>query len=113
MLTVHHLETPRSQRMLWLLEELDAPYELRRCQRDPRTHLAPPELKRVHPPGKSPVITDVETALAFMDEHLAKHRWFAGEHLSMADLQMSSAVEHERAAYQRALSKSGPVIMQS
>ncbi|NIF82395.1 glutathione S-transferase [Comamonas sp. Tr-654] len=229
MLTVHHLETSRSQRILWLLEELGVPYELRRYQRDPGTRLAPPELKRVHPLGKSPVITDagivvaesgaiieylveryahqapselshleplrgtqehrecrfwmhyaegslmnwlvmklvfdtiprqpmpffvrpiaralckrvqqklvapnVQTALAFMEAHLAEHRWFAGEHLSMADFQMSFAVEaalirsenenawphliayrqrmHKRAAYQRALSKGGPVIMQS
>ncbi|RDI10645.1 glutathione S-transferase family protein [Comamonas sp. AG1104] len=229
MLTVHHLETSRSQRILWLLEELGVPYELRHYQRDPASRLAPPELKRVHPLGKSPVITDsdivvaesgaiieylveryghqapselshleplrgtqehrecrfwmhyaegslmnwlvmklvfdtiprqpmpffvrpiaralckrvqqrlvapnVQTALDFMEAHLAEHRWFAGEHLSMADFQMSFAVEaalvrsenenawphliayrqrmHERAAYQRALSKGGPVIMQS
>ncbi|MDR3066863.1 MULTISPECIES: glutathione S-transferase family protein [Comamonas] len=229
MLTVHHLETSRSQRVLWLLEELGVPYELRRYQRDPATRLAPPELRLVHPLGKSPVITDadvvvaesgaiieylveryghlapaelshleplrgtqehrecrfwmhyaegslmnwlvmklvfdtiprqpmpflvrpiaralcmrvqqklvapnVQTALAFMEAHLAEHRWFAGEHLSMADFQMSFAVEaalvrsdsksawphliayrqrmHARAAYQRALSKGGPVLMPS
>ena len=229
MLTVHHLETSRSQRVLWLLEELGVPYELRHYKRDPHTHLAPPELKRVHPLGKSPVISNgdtvvaesgaiieyliecygnqaplelshleplrgtvehrqcrfwmhyaegslmnwlvmklvfdtipnqpmpffvrpvaralcgkvqqkliapnVQTALAFMEDHLASHRWFAGEHLSMADFQMSFAVEaalarggneaawphliayrermHARPAYQRALSKGGPVMMQS
>lgn len=227
MLTVHHLETSRSQRVLWLLEELGVPYELKRYARDPRTRLAPPELKRVHPLGKSPVITDegeviaesgaileylaerfgadappelaqlepargtpahrqcrfwmhyaegslmnwlvmklvfktlptqpmpffvrpvaravcgkaqqklvdpnLATALAFMDDHLARHAWFAGEALSLADFQMSFPVEaalsraegadrhpHLRAyrdrirarpAYQRALDKGGPVVM--
>ena len=229
MLIVHHLETSRSQRVLWLLEELGVPYELRHYKRDPQTRLAPPELKRVHPLGKSPVISNgdievaesgaiieylvecygnqapmdlshleplrgtaehrqcrfwmhyaegslmnwlvmklvfdtipkqpmpffvrpvaralcgkvqqkliapnVQTALAFMEDHLASHRWFAGEHLSMADFQMSFAVEaalaradneaawphliayrermRARTAYQRALSKGGPVVMQS
>jgi glutathione S-transferase len=58
MLVVHHLEHSRSQRVLWLLEELGVPYEIRRYARDRRTRLAPPELKAVHPLGKSPVITD-------------------------------------------------------
>ena len=58
MLTVHHLETSRSQRILWLLEELGVPYELEVYRRNPATRLAPPELKAVHPLGKSPVITD-------------------------------------------------------
>lgn len=227
MLTLHHLETSRSHRILWLLEELGVPYELRRYQRDPATRLAPPELKHLHPLGKSPVITDgelvvaesgaileylaecygaqapaelahlepargtpahrqcrfwmhyaegslmnwlvmqlvfdtiprqpmpffvrpiartlcatvqrkliapnVQTALAFMEAHLAQHRWFAGEHLSLADFQMSFAVEaalargntasawphlqaylqriQARPAYQRALEKGGPVLM--
>jgi glutathione S-transferase len=57
-LTVHHLETSRSQRVLWLLEELGVPYELKVYQRNKVTRLAPPELKQVHPLGKSPVITD-------------------------------------------------------
>jgi len=56
MLTVHHLNNSRSQRVLWLLEELDVPYELVRYQRDPKTMLAPPALKAVHPLGKSPVV---------------------------------------------------------
>ncbi len=226
-LTVHHLETSRSQRILWLLEELGVPYALRVYRRDPKTHLAPAELKQIHPLGKSPVISDgaavvaesgaiieylaechaagapaelahlapargtpehrecrfwmhyaegslmnwlvmklvfdtiprqpmpffvrpvaralcakvqqqlitpnVQTALAFMEAHLARHRWFAGEHLSMADFQMSFAVEaalsrsgneaawphllalrermRARPAYQRALQKGGPVVM--
>ena len=58
MITVHHLENSRSQRVLWLLEELGVPYEVRRYERDKRTMLAPPELLAVHPLGKSPVITD-------------------------------------------------------
>jgi glutathione S-transferase len=58
MLTVHHLETSRSQRILWLLEELGVPYELEIYRRNKVTRLAPPELKKVHPLGKSPVITD-------------------------------------------------------
>ena len=227
MLTLHHLETSRSHRILWLLEELGVPYALRRYQRDPLTRLAPPELKHLHPLGKSPVSTDgelvvaesgaileylaecygaqapaelahlepargtpahrqcrfwmhyaegslmnwlvmqlvfgsiprqpmpffvrpvaralcagvqqkliqpnVQAALAFMENHLAQHRWFAGEHLSLADFQMSFAVEaalargaaasawphlqaylqriQARPAYQRALEKGGPVLM--
>ena len=226
MLTLHHLETSRSHRILWLLQELGVPYELRCYQRDPLTRLAPPELKHIHPLGKSPVITDgalvvaesgaileylaecygaqapaelahlepargtpahrqcrfwmhyaegslmnwlvmqlvfgsiprqpmpffvrpvaralcagvqqkliqpnVQAALAFMENHLAQHRWFAGEHLSLADFQMSFAVEaalargaaasawphlhaylqriQARPAYQQALAKGGPVL---
>jgi len=56
MIRVHHLNNSRSQRVLWLLEELNLPYEVVRYQRNPATMLAPPELKRVHPLGKSPVI---------------------------------------------------------
>ena len=58
MLTVHHLETSRSHRILWLLEELGVPYKLKVYKRDPKTRLAPPALKKVHPLGKSPVVTD-------------------------------------------------------
>ena len=227
MITLHHLETSRSQRILWLLEELQLPYEMIRYQRDPKTRLAPPELKAVHPLGKSPVISDgaltiaesgaiieylaetygrkigdefsalvpdpgtpqhretrfwmhyaegslmnwlvmklvftsiptqpmpffvrpiarqicaqvqkrlidpnVDTALAFMEAHLARKRWFAGDAISIADFQMSFPVEAalarganqarypclfayrdrmlERPAYQRALEKGGPVVM--
>ncbi len=230
MITVHHLETSRSQRILWLLEELGVPYELKIYQRDKATRLAPPALKKIHPLGKSPVITDgegviaesgaiieylvetyaaqasaadlahlqpsprtpeyrqcrfwmhyaegslmnwlvmklvfmtiptqpmpffvkpiakalcgkvqaklidpnVTTALDFMEQHLGQHTWFAGEHLTMADFQMSFAVEaalsrasnaqacpHLRAyqqrmqarpAYQRGIAKGGPVVMPS
>ena len=55
---VHHLENSRSQRVLWMLEELGLPYEVRRYERNRATMLAPPELRRVHPLGKSPVIDD-------------------------------------------------------
>jgi glutathione S-transferase len=58
MIVVHHLNDSRSQRILWLLEELGLPYEIKRYQRDAATRLAPPELTAVHPLGKSPVITD-------------------------------------------------------
>lgn len=55
---VHHLENSRSQRVLWMLEELGLPYEIRRYERNKETMLAPPELRRVHPLGKSPVLED-------------------------------------------------------
>ncbi|MEO5772282.1 MAG: glutathione S-transferase N-terminal domain-containing protein, partial [Burkholderiaceae bacterium] len=58
MITVHHLENSRSQRVLWLLEELALPYEVQRYERDKTTSLAPPALRKVHALGKSPVITD-------------------------------------------------------
>lgn len=64
MLVVHHLNNSRSQRVLWLLEELGLEYELQRYQRDPATMLAPPSLRKVHPLGKSPVITDGDITLA-------------------------------------------------
>ncbi|HAV1239180.1 glutathione S-transferase [Salmonella enterica subsp. enterica serovar Hillegersberg] len=176
MLTVHHLNQSRSQRILWALEELALPYQIVRYQRE-KTMLAPPALKKVHPLGKSPVIEDhgmviaesgaileylqdtydsigrfkpadeqgkqhyrfwlhyaegsltplllmrllftslgkppvplglrtlggvigkgaqkaylnpqLETHVRFIDGHLANHPWFAGEQLSMADIQMS------------------------
>ena len=229
MLTVHHLETSRAQRILWLLEELGVPYELKVYKRNPATRLAPAELKAIHPLGKSPVITDsgetiaesgaiieylvekygvrgqgdlahlqppvgtpehrqcrywmhyaegslmnwlvmklvfvtipkqpmpffvrpvaralsakvqaqlidpnLQAATAFMEDHLARDKWFAGKELTMADFQMSFAVEallsraagnaecpnlrryleaiRARPAYQRAEQKGGPVIMAS
>ncbi|MFP5358571.1 MAG: glutathione S-transferase family protein [Gammaproteobacteria bacterium] len=64
MITVHHLNNSRSQRVLWLLEELGLPYEVKRYERNTRTMLAPPELRAVHPLGKSPVITDGENTVA-------------------------------------------------
>ncbi len=231
MITVHHLEKSRSQRVLWLLEELELPYKIIVYQRDEKTHLAPPELKSIHPLGKSPVITDgkvtvaesgaileyiaekygqeltgdlahlepargsaeyrqsrfwmhyaegslmswlvmklvfmtiptqpmpffvaplvrpiawqicrqvlaklidpnVTTAMDYMEEHLATRKWFAGNHLTLADFQMSFAIEavlsrgvdsdryprllayqqriNARQAYQRAIAKGGPVVM--
>jgi glutathione S-transferase len=64
MITVHHLNNSRSQRVLWLLEELGLDYEVKRYERDPKTLLAPPELRKIHPLGKSPVITDDGLTLA-------------------------------------------------
>ena len=64
MLTVHHLNNSRSQRVLWLLEELAVPYEIQHYQRDAKTMLAPPALKKIHPLGKSPVITDGANTVA-------------------------------------------------
>jgi glutathione S-transferase len=58
MIKVHHLQNSRSQRILWLLEELELPYEVRRYERDAKTMLAPPELRKVHPLGKAPLIED-------------------------------------------------------
>lgn len=227
MITVHHLELSRSQRILWLLEELELPYEIVVYRRNKKTRLAPAELKAIHPLGKAPVITDgklavaesgaileyiaekygadlkgdlsvlepargteehrecrfwmhyaegslmnwlvmklvfmtiptqpmpffarpiakqicstvlaklidpnIDTAMEFMESHLTKHKWFSGERLTLADFQMSFAVEaalsrsqgadkyphlmaykqriNDRPAYQRAIAKGGPVVM--
>lgn len=64
MIVVHHLENSRSQRVLWLLETLGVAYEVKRYARNPKTMLAPPELKAVHPLGKSPVISDGDRVIA-------------------------------------------------
>ena len=64
MITVHHLNNSRSQRILWLLEELGLEYEVKRYQRNAQTMLAPPELRAVHPLGKSPVIVEGDMVLA-------------------------------------------------
>lgn len=64
MIRLHHLENSRSQRVLWLLEELGLPYEVVRYARNSKTMLAPPELRAVHPLGKSPVITDGDVTVA-------------------------------------------------
>ena len=64
MITVHHLDNSRSQRVLWLLEELGLPYDIKHYKRDRKTMLAPPELRQVHPLGKSPVVTDGARTLA-------------------------------------------------
>ncbi len=64
MIVLHHLEHSRSQRVLWLLEELGLPYEVKHYKRDRKTMLAPPELKQVHPLGKSPVVSDGDVTVA-------------------------------------------------
>jgi len=77
MIVVHHLNDSRSQRILWLLEELRLPYEIQKYQRDAKTRLAPPELKAVHPLGKSPVIVDdgrvVAESGAIVDYLIRRH----------------------------------------
>jgi glutathione S-transferase len=80
MITVHHLNNSRSQRILWLLEELGLEYQIKPYQRDAKTMLAPPELRAVHPLGKSPVVTDGDQTLAesgAIIEHLSD-RYGAG-----------------------------------
>ena len=77
MITVHHLNESRSQRILWLLEELGVPYAIKFYERDATTRLAPPELKAVHPLGKSPVLTDEHGTLiesgAIIDHLVRRH----------------------------------------
>ena len=77
MIVIHHLNNSRSQRILWLLEELGAPYEIKFYQRDATTNLAPPELKGVHPLGKSPVMQDGDLTIAesgaIVDYIIRKH----------------------------------------
>ena len=77
MIVVHHLNDSRSQRILWLLEELGLPYEIKPYQRDAETRLAPPELKKVHPLGKSPVINDANLTIiesgAIIDYVIRRH----------------------------------------
>lgn len=66
-LIVHHLENSRSQRILWMLEELGLPYEIKRYERNKATMLAPPELKRIHPLGKSPVVQDMQAGQTLVE----------------------------------------------
>ncbi|MGI4861548.1 MAG: glutathione S-transferase, partial [Janthinobacterium lividum] len=77
MLTIHHLGISQSERIIWLCEELELPYELKRYARDPVTILAPPELKALHPLGTAPIITDGPLVLAesgaIIEYILAKH----------------------------------------
>src|ERR1700689_3933649 len=63
MIVLHHLNNSRSQRILWLLEELGVEYEVKRYERDRKTMFAPPELRAVHPLGKSPIVTDGDRTL--------------------------------------------------
>lgn len=77
MIVVHHLENSRSQRVLWLLEELGLPYEVKRHERDKKTNLAPKELLKVHPTGKSPLIADDGAVIAetgAIVEHIIEER---------------------------------------
>lgn len=91
MIVVHHLNESRSQRILWLLEELGLDYEIKKYERDPATRLAPAELKAVHPLGKSPVISDGDRVIhesgAIIDYVI---RWHGGGRL---------APEPDKAAY--------------
>jgi glutathione S-transferase len=87
MITLHHLNHSRSQRILWLLEELKLKYEIARYERDAQTRLAPPELKAVHPLGKSPVITDGKLTVAesgaiveYLIQRYGKHELMPSEH---------------------------------
>jgi glutathione S-transferase len=66
-LIVHHLNNSRSQRILWMLEELGLPYEIKRYERNAQTMLAPPELKRVHPLGKSPILQDTDAGQTLVE----------------------------------------------
>lgn len=197
MVVVHHLEDSRSQRILWLLEELGQQYRVKRYERDPKTALAPEALRKVHPLGKSPVITDqgetyaesgvileylartygdkqwapgpaepgywqfaywmqyaeaslmpplllklvfdkirtgpgpffikpilrkiadevdnafinqqIATHFGYVDRHLAEHEWFAGDEISVADIQMSFPLE--AALSQGTISEAYPAIL--
>ena len=96
MITVHHLNNSRSQRILWLLEELRQPYEVKRYQRDAKTMLAPPELRAVHPLGKSPVISDGELVIA---ESGAIVEYLAGKYGDGSLLPPAGSPERLRCAY--------------
>ena len=96
MITVHHLNNSRSQRVLWLLEELGVDYEVKRYERNKETMLAPPELRAVHPLGKSPVITDGDATIAesgAIVEYLAKR--YGNGRLAPAE----GTPEHQRYTY--------------
>jgi glutathione S-transferase len=85
---VHHLEESRSQRILWLLEELGVAYEVKRYERNPQTRLAPPELKQIHPLGKSPVIEangKVLAESAAIVEYLAENETFGALAVASGD----------------------------
>ncbi len=87
MITLHHLNHSRSQRILWLLEELKLKYEIKPYERDAQTRLAPPELKAVHPLGKSPVVTDGKLTVAesgaiveYLIRRYGRHQLMPSEH---------------------------------
>ncbi len=96
MITVHHLNNSRSQRVLWLLEELGLAYRIQHYQRDPKTMLAPPELKAVHPLGKSPVITDGKLTIA---ESGAILQYLIDEYDDSGKLQPASNSDRRRMTY--------------
>ncbi len=96
MLVVHHLNNSRSQRVLWLLEELGLEYEIKHYQRDVKTMLAPPELRAVHPLGKSPVLTDGETVVA---ESGAIMEYLAERHGGGRMVPARSSPDHLRYVY--------------
>lgn len=95
MITLHHLEHSRSQRVIWLLETLKLDYQIKRYERDPATYLAPESLKKIHPLGKSPVITDGDQVIAesgFIIEYLVKN--YGQQHLPAL-----TAAENETTGY--------------
>lgn len=96
MIVVHHLNNSRSQRVLWLLEELGVPYEIKRYQRNASTMLAPPELLAAHPLGKSPVIDDGDFTLA---ESGAIVEYLAGRYGEGRLVPTSGTPEHLRYTY--------------
>ena len=91
MLTVHHLNNSRSQRVLWLLEELGVPYELVKYERDPKTMLAPKELEAIHPLGKSPVVTDDGAAI---EPHGPSAALLAGSESRVAIAESAAILEY-------------------
>ncbi len=96
MIIVHHLNNSRSQRVLWLLEELGVPYEIKRYQRNAETMLAPPELRAVHPLGKSPVISDGGLTIA---ESGAIVEYLAGKYGGGKLIPAAGTPEHMRFTY--------------
>jgi len=96
MIVVHHLNASRSQRILWLLEELEVPYEVKRYERDAQTMLAPASLRAVHPLGKSPVITDGDQTIA---ESGAIIEYLAGRYGGGRLIPPAGTPEHQRYVY--------------
>ena len=96
MIVVHHLNNSRSQRIVWLLEELGVPYQIESYRRDAKTNLAPPELRSVHPLGKSPVIRDGDLLLA---ESGAIVEYLVERHGNGRLMPAAGTPEHLRAKY--------------
>ncbi len=99
MLTVHHLGKSQSERIIWLCEELEVPYALKRYTRDPQTMLSPPELRALHPIGSAPVITDGDVVLAesgAIMEYIIGRRQFAGPAATALTYQGRRAAEFRR-----------------